>query len=122
MNKVKLAKHIKNIVAMMALVVLPTNIALAEGQGANEGFASLIPLILIMVIFWLLLIRPQQKRMKEHSKMIQELKKGDKVITGGGFFGEITNVKDNHLVVEIAEGVCVKVKHDTILDVQSNDS
>ncbi len=122
MNRAKLAQHIQSIMAVMALVVLPANIALAEGQSANEGFASLIPLILIMVIFWVLLIRPQQKRMKEHAAMIGELKKGDKVITGGGFFGEIIDVKEKFLVVELAEGVRVKVKQDTILDVQSNDS
>lgn len=99
--------------------------AWAEGAAANpnEGFASLIPMILIMVIFWVLLIRPQQKRLKAHGEMIQALKKGDKVITGGGFYGEIMDVKEDHLVVEIAENVRVKVKQDTILTKQtSSDS
>ncbi len=122
MSNKGLTQYISKLVATMALVVLPAKLAMAEGQAAaNEGFAQLIPLILIMVIFWVLLIRPQQKRLKAHSEMIQALKKGDKVITGGGFFGEVMDVKDTHLVVEIAEGVRVKVKQDTILDLQPND-
>ncbi len=122
MNNKGLMQNISGLVAAaMTLVVLPANIAMAEGQSANEGFASLVPLILIMVIFWVLLIRPQQKRLKAHSEMISAIKKGDKVITGGGFFGEVIDVKETHLVVELAENVRVKVKQDTILDLQPND-
>ncbi|HXH72064.1 MAG TPA: preprotein translocase subunit YajC [Mariprofundaceae bacterium] len=83
--------------------------------GAGGGFTSLIPLILIMVIFYFLLIRPQQKRVKDHRNMVESLKKGDKIITGGGFYGTITDVKDDELKVEIAEGVRVRVKRDTIV-------
>lgn len=79
---------------------------------------SLLPLILIMVIFWVLLIRPQQKRMKEHADMIQNLKKGNKIVTGGGILGQITQIKDGIATVEIAEGVLVKVKQDTIAGLQ----
>ncbi|MDX8387607.1 MAG: preprotein translocase subunit YajC [Ghiorsea sp.] len=121
MNHLGLRKHISGIVSVMALAFLPASTAFAEGGGASDGFASLIPLVLIMVIFWVLLIRPQQKRMKEHAAVIKELKKGDKIVTGGGFLGQITDVKDNFLVVELAEGVRVKVKQDTILDLQNKD-
>jgi len=68
-----------------------------------------------MVIFYFLLIRPQQKRVKEHRNVIESLKKGDKVITGGGFYGTVTDVKEDFMKVEIAEGVKVKVKRDTIV-------
>ncbi len=113
-------KHIiTNITLMLSLALLPANIVWAEG-GDPGGFASLIPLILIMVIFWVLLIRPQQKRMKEHAEMIKALKKGDKVITGGGVYGRITHVKDNVATVEIADGVAIKVKQDTIAGLQES--
>jgi preprotein translocase subunit YajC len=121
MNHLGLRKHISGAVVVVSLALLPTNIAFAEGAGASDGFASLIPLVLIMVIFWVLLIRPQQKRMKAHAELIKELKKGDKIVTGGGFLGQITDVKEQYVVVELAEGVRVKVKQDTILDLQNKD-
>jgi len=88
--------------------------AYAEGGGDDSGFASLIPLVLIMVIFYFLLIRPQQKKLKEHRNLVDELKKGDSILTGGGLYGRVINVKDDVLQIEIAEGVRVKVKRDTI--------
>jgi len=100
--------------AAASMAVVPP--AFAEGaQGAGGGFASFVPLVLIMVIFYFLLIRPQQKRVKEHRNVIEALKKGDKVITGGGFYGVVTDVKEDFMKVEIAEGVRVKVKRDTIV-------
>ncbi|MDX8405199.1 MAG: preprotein translocase subunit YajC [Mariprofundus sp.] len=104
-----------SIAAMTAAFAIITP-ALAEGGAdAGGGFASLIPLVLIMVIFYFLLIRPQQKKAKEHRNIIEALKKGDKVITGGGFYGTVMDVKDDFMKVEIAEGVRVKVKRDTVL-------
>ncbi|MBF0280951.1 MAG: preprotein translocase subunit YajC [Zetaproteobacteria bacterium] len=92
-----------------------TTMAHAEGAGgASEGFASLIPLVLIMVIFYFLLIRPQQKRAKEHSNMVSELKRGDKIITGGGIHGTISKVQDNTLTIEISDGVNITIQRDTI--------
>jgi len=117
-----LRTHISKAIAAMALVTLPVNLALAAGEtGGGDGFASLIPLILIMVIFYFLLIRPQQKRLKTHGEMIKNLKKGDKVITGGGLFATVIDVKEQHLKVEIADGVRVKVKQDTILNIITAD-
>ena len=78
------------------------------GQGAGGLFGSLIPLILIFVIFYFLLIRPQQKKGKEHKHMIENLKKGDKVITSGGVFGVIEAIGTNTVTVKIAENVKVK--------------
>jgi len=103
-----------SLAAMAAATALITP-ALAEDAAGGSGFASLIPLVLIMVIFYFLLIRPQQKKVKEHRNIIETLKKGDKVITGGGFYGTIIDAKDDFLKVEIAENVRVKVKRDTVL-------
>ena len=109
---------IYHIVAAMALAFAAMKNAHAEGAaagGASEGFASLIPLILIMVIFYFLLIRPQQKKLKEHKAMVEATKKGDSVITAGGIIAKVTDVKDDTLTVEIADGVKVKVRRDTIV-------
>jgi preprotein translocase subunit YajC len=78
------------------------------GQGAGGGLMGFLPLILIFVIFYFLLIRPQQKRAKEHKSMLDSLKKGDKVVTSGGEYGVVEEVKTNTVIVKIAENVKVK--------------
>ncbi len=86
--------------------------AMGTNGGAGQptgGLTPLIPMILMFVIFYFLLIRPQQKKQKEHREMIENLKKGDRIITGGGIHGRITGVGDTTLTVEIAEKVRVKV-------------
>ena len=80
----------------------------AAGQGAG-GFSGFIPLILMFVIFYFLLIRPQQKKTKQHRAMISDLKKGDRIITSGGIHGRITGIDENTLTVEISDRVRVKV-------------
>ena len=76
----------------------------------SSGIAQFIPLILIFVIFYFLLIRPQQKKVKEHKAMVENLKKGDKVVTSGGITGTITRIVDNDKVeVEITDNVVVEV-------------
>ena len=86
----------------------------AAGQGGAGGFASFIPLILMFVIFYFLLIRPQQKKSKEHRQMIESLKTGDRIVTSGGLHGRITGVSDATLTVEIAEKVRVKVNRASV--------
>ena len=78
------------------------------GEGA-AGFTGFIPLILMFVIFYFLLIRPQQKKTKEHRQMITNLKKGDRIVTSGGIHGRITGMDEVTLTVEIADRVRVKV-------------
>jgi preprotein translocase subunit YajC len=96
------------------------NIVYAMGQGGagapggSGGFASFIPLILMFVIFYFLLIRPQQKKTKEHRQMIDNLKTGDRIITSGGLHGRITGVSESALTVEIAEKVRVKVNRASV--------
>ena len=77
---------------------------------SGQGIAQFIPLILIFVIFYFFLIRPQQKKVKEHKAMVEGLKKGDKIVTSGGITGVISRVIDNDkLEVEIADNVTVEV-------------
>ena len=94
------------------------SIAYAMGQGGagqgGAGFGGFIPLILMFVIFYFLLIRPQQKRTKEHRQMISELKKGDRIVTSGGIHGRITGLDDQTLTVEIADRVRVKVARSNV--------
>jgi preprotein translocase subunit YajC len=80
----------------------------AGGEGV-AGFGGFIPIILMFVIFYFLLIRPQQKRQKEHRSMVASLKKGDRIITSGGLHGRITGIDDATLTLEIADKVRVKV-------------
>ncbi len=88
--------------------------------GAGGAFASFIPLILIFGIMYLLLIRPQQKKMKEHKAMIEALRRGDQIVTQGGIIGKVTKVKDDgEIEVEIADGVRVRVVKATISQVLS---
>jgi len=86
----------------------------ATGSGGSGGFASFIPLILMFVIFYFLLIRPQQKKTKEHRQMVDNLKTGDRIITSGGLHGRVTGVSESALTVEIAEKVRVKVNRASV--------
>ena len=77
---------------------------------SESGFAQFIPLILIFVIFYFFLIRPQQKKVKEHKAMVESLKRGDKVVTSGGITGTVERIIDNDKIeVEIADNVTVEV-------------
>jgi preprotein translocase subunit YajC len=78
------------------------------GQGQGSGLMGFLPLVIIFVIFYFLLIRPQQKRAKEQKTMLDNLKKGDKVIVSGGEYGVIEEVKEHAVIVKIAENVKVK--------------
>ncbi len=92
--------------------------AQAAGGGDAGGLVSLLPLVLIFVVFYFLLIRPQQKKMKAHKALIGAVRRGDRVVTAGGLMGNVTKVvNDNELQVEIADGVRVRVVRATIQDV-----
>ncbi len=88
-----------------------------EGGGGGGGIAALIPLILIFVIFYFLLIRPQQKRMKEHKRLLESLKRGDRVLTAGGLYGTIVDIEGNTVTLELADRVRVKVNRNYIAGV-----
>ena len=94
--------------------------AFAGAAAPPAGFElmSFLPLILIFVVFYFLLIRPQQKRVKEQKAMLTALRRGDRVVTGGGLIGTISKIaSDEEVVVEIAEGVRVRVLRATIASV-----
>ena len=82
---------------------------------SGSGFAQFIPLILIFVIFYFFLIRPQQKKVKQHKSMVASLKRGDEVVTSGGVFGKIEKVYDDDKIdLSISEGVTIQVVKSTI--------
>ena len=97
------------------------NLAFAQTTQATGGqrfIIQLLPLILIFVVFYFLLIRPQQKRVKQHKEMVSSLKVGNQIITSGGILAKIVKVDDdNFITISISEGVSVKVKRDTITEV-----
>lgn len=79
-----------------------------------DPIMSFLPLILIFVVFYFLLIRPQQKRAKEHKQMVAALAKGDEVVTNGGLLGKITEVGDNFIQLQVSDGVEVKVQRQAV--------
>jgi len=91
--------------------------AAAAPSGGASFFIQTIPLVLVFVIFYMLLIRPQQKRMKEHQAEIAAVKKGDRVVTGGGLIGRVTKVGDTEVEVELAQNVRVQALKSTLSQV-----
>ncbi|MBL8704218.1 MAG: preprotein translocase subunit YajC [Rhodospirillales bacterium] len=86
--------------------------------GVGFDIVSLAPLVLIFVVFYFLLIRPQQQKMKQHRQLLAGIRRNDRVLTGGGIIGTVTKVvSDTEVIVEIAEGVRVRMARGTIADV-----
>lgn len=105
---------------MDSLIVLAA--ASIGGAGGSAMFVQIFPLLLIFVVFYFFLIRPQQKRAKEHEAKIKAVQKNDEVVTGGGLMGKVTKVADDYVEVEIATGVRVKAVKSTLTNVQSRGS
>lgn len=113
----------------MEVVLLNFFISNAWAQAAGGGAAapeinpivSFLPFILIFVVFYFLLIRPQQKKAKERQAMVEALKKGDKVITTGGLIGTITNLGTKIITIQIAEGVRVKILRANIEELKDEE-
>jgi preprotein translocase subunit YajC len=96
--------------------------AYAQSAGAAAGpaaYMQFLPLVALLAIFYFFLIRPQQKRAKEHRAMIDAVKRGDTVVTSGGMIGKITKVEDTEVEVELAPNVKVKVIKSTLTDVRN---
>lgn len=91
-----------------------------QGADAGGGFGTLLPLVLMFIIFYFFLIRPQNKRQKEHQQMLARLKKGDMIVTVGGLVGAIHSVSDTELMIEIAEKTRVKVVRGQVAGVYQN--
>jgi preprotein translocase subunit YajC len=94
--------------------LIPSAWAQAAGGAQPNALMQLLPLILIFVVFYFLLIRPQAKRAKEHKAMVAALAVGDEVVTSGGILGKVTEAGEQFLTVEVAEGVRVKVQRHTV--------
>ncbi len=100
-------------------------LAHAQAEGGAQGpsfLATFIPLLIVLAIFYLLVIRPQNKRAKAHREMVQNLKRGDQVITGGGLHGQVVRVSEQTVTIELAEGVRVKAERETIQNVLSKET
>lgn len=102
------------------MFVTPAYAQAGAAPSSMDFISSFVPIILLIAIFWFLIFRPQQKRMKAHQAMLNAVKRGDTVITSGGIVGKVTKVTENEdLEVEVAQGVKVKVVRSMIADVRT---
>ena len=88
-----------------------------SGAAPQGGLMSFLPLIIIFIIFWFMLIRPQMKRAKQHREMVAALAKGDEVVTNGGLLGKITKVSESFVTLELAENVKIKLQRQAVANV-----
>ena len=86
----------------------------SAAPSSEMNFMSFLPMIVIFILFWFLLIRPQQRKSKLHNKMIAELQKGDEVVTNGGILGKISKIEDQFIMLEIANNVIITIQRNTI--------
>ena len=91
--------------------------AQAASTDASGGLLGLLPIILMFVVLWFLMIRPQMKKAKEHQKMVTELAKGDEVVTAGGLLGRVTSLSEGNVGLQIANGVEVQLQRSAIVQV-----
>lgn len=100
---------------MIDLAYAMGNQATQTGQGGTQSLIGFLPIVLLIVVFYFLLIRPQQKKAKEQKQFLENLKKGDEVVTSGGIYGKITGITDNTVTLEIAEKIRIKVLKSAIV-------
>ena len=92
----------------------------AGGMPGGDLISMILPLVMIMGVFWFLLIRPQQKRLKDHQELVKNVRRGDTVVTGGGIVGKVHKVvDDNEIILEIAENVRIRVVKSSISEVRT---
>ncbi len=101
----------------MAVTLLSSNVFADPAAQAGSAFGGLMPLVIIFIFFYLFLIRPQQKQRKEHQKMLEALKKDDKIITSGGLYATVVGVKGDIVEAKISENVRVEIVKSTITTV-----
>jgi len=85
--------------------------------GVSDTVMSMLPLFLIVVVFYFLIIRPQQKKAREHKEMLNQVKKGHKVVTASGIFGNVSNILEDKVVIEVASGINITVKKESIAEI-----
>lgn len=91
--------------------------AAAPAAGAQGGLMSFLPLVLMFVVLYFVMIRPQMKRQKEHKAMVEALAKGDEVVTAGGFLGKVSRIGETYISVELASGVEVQMQRSAVVQV-----
>ena len=97
-----------------------TTPAYAQAGGSSDMIMSLLPFVLIFVIMYFLILRPQQRRVKQHQEMVKNVRRGDTVITSGGIVGKVTKVMDDEQIeVEIADGVRIRQMRSMVSDVRA---
>ncbi len=92
-----------------------------EGGGSPNPISSMIPFVLIFAVLYLLILRPQMKKQKDQKRMIEELEKGDQVVTSGGIHGSIANIKDDILVLKIADNVKIELSRAAVSRVKNKE-
>jgi len=92
-----------------------------EPPGSGAFFVSLLPFILIFVLFYVLLILPQQRRQKKHRQMLDSLKKGDRVVTTGGILGTVMNISKDTVTLQIADNVKIRILRDSISEMRKEE-
>ncbi len=95
--------------SIMTITEISIFFPLAQGASGGGGFGQFLPIILLFVGMWFLIIAPQRKRQKAHDKMLSELQTGDEIVTSGGVYGTITNVKEDRFVVRIADNTKIEL-------------
>ena len=90
------------------------NLIMLQDEAAGSGFSSIILIVAFIAIFYFFMVRPQQKKQKEINKFRSELNNGDRVITAGGIYGIIKDIKDNYIILEIADNVRIKIDKNSI--------
>ena len=100
------------------ILVFPALLQQAAPSGMMGVLSSLAPFVLIFVIFWLLLIQPARRRQKAHQKMLEELKRGDRVVTNGGLYGEVAGIDGPTVILKIADNVKVRVSKSAVSGLQ----
>ncbi len=100
-------------------LVMP--LAFADGAAPGAGLFQFVPLLLVFAIFYFLMIMPMRKRQRAHAKLLTELKKGDRVITNGGLYGEIAALEEKTLILRVADGVRIKVARSAIAGLEGEE-
>ena len=104
-------------ITVFSSLLIPAFAQAAGAGGAAGAFTSFVPLILIFAIMYFLLIRPQQKKVKEHKAMLDAVKRGDVVVTNGGIIGKVTRLSEGFLHIEIANNVEVQIQRSAVVQV-----
>jgi preprotein translocase subunit YajC len=97
-------------------------LAQSGGAAAAPGIVQFLPMVALFVIFYFLLIRPNQKRQKEHKNMVSSLEKGDEIVTMGGILGKITNLDENFLTIEVAKGTEIQIQRMSVQAMMPKDT